>query len=656
MVVVGGSIPLAPTTLEPSMPIITLPDGTQRRFDNPVTVLEVAQNIGAGLAKAALAGRVDGELVDTSHTISQDAALAIITEKSDEALDIIRHSCAHVLAQAVQRLFPDAQVTIGPVIEDGFYYDFSYSKGFTPDDLTRIEAEMQKIVQEDLPVARSVMGRDEAIDFFLKKGELYKAEIIKAIPEGETLSLYQQGEFIDLCRGPHIPRTGVLKAFKLTKQSGAYWRGDANNEMLQRIYGTAWANPKDLAAYMHRLEEAGKRDHRKIAKAQDLFHIQEEAPGMVFWHDKGYTIYRTIEQYMRTKLRAYGYQEIRTPQIVDKVLWEKSGHWDNFRHEMFVTESEGRVFAVKPMNCPCHIQVFNQGLKSYRDLPLRLAEFGSCHRNELSGALHGLMRVRNFTQDDAHIFCTEDQIASETQNFIKMLKEVYADFGFNEVLIRLSTRPEQRVGSDALWDKAEAKLQEVLDDSGLPWTLNPGDGAFYGPKIDFTLKDCLGRTWQCGTVQLDFALPGRLGANYIAEDGSKQVPVMIHRAILGSFERFIGVLIEHYAGQFPTWLAPVQAVVLNITDAQSDYAKNIAEKLQKEGLRVNLDLRNEKIGFKIREHTLARVPYLIVVGDKEVDTQTLAIRTLKGEDLGAMSLEAFSERLKQDLAHFGRTV
>lgn len=633
------------------MPIITLPDGSQRNFDQPVTVLEVAQSIGAGLAKAALAGRVDDQLVDLSYSIDKDASLAIITEKSEEALEIIRHSCAHVLAQAVQRLFPEAQVTIGPVIEDGFYYDFSYPKGFTPDDLIKIEAEMEKIVKEDLPVARSVMGRDEAIDFFLKKGERYKAEIIRDIPQGETLSLYQQGEFIDLCRGPHIPRTGVLKAFKLTKQSGAYWRGDANNEMLQRIYGTAWVNPKDLAAYLHRLEEAVKRDHRKIAKAQDLFHIQEEAPGMVFWHDKGYTIYRTIEQYMRGKLREYGYKEIRTPQIVDRVLWEKSGHWDNFRHEMFVTESEGRVFAVKPMNCPCHIQVFNQGLKSYRDLPLRLAEFGSCHRNELSGALHGLMRVRNFTQDDAHIFCTEDQIATEAKNFIKMLKEVYADFGFDEILIRLSTRPEQRVGSDALWDKAEGKLQEVLDESGLPWTLNPGDGAFYGPKIDFTLKDCLGRTWQCGTVQLDFALPGRLGASYIAEDGSKQVPVMIHRAILGSFERFIGVLIEHYAGQLPTWLSPVQAVILNITDAQADYCKKIAENLQKEGLRVNLDLRNEKIGFKIREHTLARVPYLVVVGDKEVENQTLAIRTREGKDLGTMSLDDFVRNQLGGLFH-----
>lgn len=635
------------------MPIITLPDGSQRSFDHPVTVAEVAQSIGAGLAKAALAGKVDGQLVDTSYPIVNDAALAIITEKSDEALEIIRHSCAHLMAQAVQRLYPDAQVTIGPVIEDGFYYDFSYPKGFNPEDLLKIEAEMEKIVKEDLPITRSVMPRNEAIAFFRQKGEEYKAKIIEDIPEDQTLSLYQQGEFIDLCRGPHLPRTGLFKAFKLTKQSGAYWRGDSNNEMLQRIYGTAWANPKDLAAYLHRLEEAGKRDHRKIAKAQDLFHLQEEAPGMVFWHDKGWTIYRTIEQYMRGKLREYGYQEIRTPQIIDRVLWEKSGHWANFRHEMFTTESEGHVFAVKPMNCPCHIQVFNQGLKSYRDLPLRLAEFGSCHRNELSGALHGLMRVRNFTQDDAHIFCTEDQIAQEAASFIKMLREVYADFGFSDVLVRLSTRPEQRVGSDELWDKAEGKLQEVLNQSGLEWTLNPGDGAFYGPKIDFTLKDCLGRLWQCGTLQLDFALPGRLGASYIAEDGSKQVPVMLHRAILGSFERFIGVLIEHYAGQFPSWLSPVQAIILNITDAQADYAKNIALKMQKEGFRVNLDLRNEKIGFKIREHTLARVPYLLVVGDKEVETQTLAVRTQQGQDLGAMSPESFSELLKGDIAQFG---
>ncbi len=623
------------------MPIITLPDGSQRSFDHPITVAEVAQSIGAGLAKAALAGKLGDELVDTSYLIDKDLSLAIITEKSEEALEIIRHSCAHLLAQAVQRLYPDAQVTIGPVIEDGFYYDFSYPKGFTPDDLVKIEAEMEKIVKEDLPITRSVMPRDEAIVFFRKKGEEYKAKIIEDIPADQTLSLYQQGEFIDLCRGPHLPRTGLFKAFKLTKQSGAYWRGDSNNEMLQRIYGTAWANPKDLAAYLHRLEEASKRDHRKIAKAQDLFHIQEEAPGMVFWHDKGWTIYRTIEQYMRGKLREYQYQEIRTPQIIDRVLWEKSGHWENFRHEMFTTESEERIFAIKPMNCPCHIQVFNQGLKSYRDLPLRLAEFGSCHRNELSGALHGLMRVRNFTQDDAHIFCTEDQIAQEAAAFIKMLREVYADFGFTEVLVRLSTRPAQRVGSEELWDKAESKLQEVLNESGLEWVLNPGDGAFYGPKIDFTLKDCLGRHWQCGTLQLDFALPGRLGASYVAENGSKQVPVMLHRAILGSFERFIGVLIEEHAGHFPVWLAPVQVAILNITDAQSDYAKNIAEKLQKEGFRVNLDLRNEKIGFKIREHTLARVPYLLVVGDKEVETQTVAVRTREGEDLGALSLESF---------------
>jgi threonyl-tRNA synthetase len=636
------------------MPIITLPDGSQRSYDHSLTVFEVAQSIGAGLAKAALAGKVNGQLVDTSYLIDKDASLAIITEKSDEALEIIRHSCAHLLAQAVQRLFPEAQVTIGPVIEDGFYYDFSYPKGFTPDDLIKIEAEMEKIVQEDLPITRSVMPRTEAMAFFRQKGEEYKAKIIEDIPEGEVLSLYHQGEFVDLCRGPHLPRTGLFKAFKLTKQSGAYWRGDSNNEMLQRIYGTAWANPKDLAAYVHRLEEAGKRDHRKIGKAQDLFHLQEEAPGMVFWHDKGWTIYRSIEQYMRMKLREYGYQEIRTPQIIDRVLWEKSGHWENFRHEMFTTESEGHVFAVKPMNCPCHIQVFNQGLKSYRDLPLRLAEFGSCHRNELSGALHGLMRVRNFTQDDAHIFCTEDQIAEEARRFIQMLREVYQDFGFTDVLIRLSTRPEQRVGAEALWDKAEAKLQEVLDDSGLEWTLNPGDGAFYGPKIDFTLRDCLGRHWQCGTLQLDFALPGRLGASYIDENGTKQVPVMLHRAILGSFERFIGVLIEHYAGQMPVWLAPVQAIFLNITDAQADYVKKSVEKLKKEGLRVNWDLRNEKIGFKIREHTLARVPYLLVVGDKEVDTQTLSVRTQQGQDLGAMSLEGFSELLKKDIAQFGQ--
>lgn len=636
------------------MPQITLPDGSTRSYDNPLTVFEVASDIGAGLAKAALAGKVDGKLVDTSYTLENDTNLAIITDRDEDGLEIIRHSAAHVLAQAVKRLYPEAQVTIGPVIEDGFYYDFAYEKGFTPEDMAKIEAEMQKIVKEDFEVTREVMGRDEAIKFFRDMGEEFKAKIIEDIPEGETLTLYHQGEFVDLCRGPHIPRTGMLKAFKLTKLSGAYWRGDSNNEMLQRVYGTAWANPKDLKAYLHRLEEAAKRDHRKIAKAQDLFHIQEEAPGMVFWHDKGWTLYRTIENYLRDKLRACDYQEIKTPQIVDRVLWERSGHWENFRDEMFITESENHVFAIKPMNCPCHIQVFNQGLKSYRDLPIRLSEFGSCHRNEISGALHGLMRVRGFTQDDAHIFCTEDQIGQEAKSFIKLLQEVYADFGFTDIIIRLSTRPEHRVGEEALWDKAEAMLEEVLNETDFDWQLNPGDGAFYGPKIDFTLRDCLGRSWQCGTLQLDFALPGRLGASYVAEDGSKKVPVMLHRAIFGSFERFIGVLIEHYAGHFPAWLAPVQAVVMNITDSQGEYAKNIAENLKKRGFRVDLDLRNEKIGFKIREHTLARVPYLLVVGDREMESQTVAVRTQQGEDLGSLSLDAFSDKLNEAIARLGR--
>lgn len=636
------------------MPQITLPDGSQRTYSQAVSVHDIAHDIGPGLAKAAIAARVDGVLVDTSYLIDRDVQLVIITERDTDALEVLRHSCAHLLAQAVKRLYPSAQVTIGPVIEDGFYYDFAYPKGFTPDDLTRIEAEMEKIVKEDFPVTREVMSRDAAVAFFRGMGEEYKAKTIEDIPANETLSLYRQGEFIDLCRGPHVPRTGMFKAFKLTKLSGAYWRGDSNNEMLQRVYGTAWANPKDMKAYLFRLEEAGKRDHRKIAKAQDLFHLQEEAPGMVFWHDKGWTIYRILENYLRDKLRARGYQEVKTPQILDRVLWEKSGHWDNFRHEMFTTESEDRVFAIKPMNCPCHIQIFNQGLKSYRDLPLRMSEFGSCHRNELSGALHGLMRVRNFTQDDAHIFCTEDQIAAEAASFLKLLAGVYEDFGFTDVLIRLSTRPESRVGSEALWDKAETMLEQVLNESGLPWQLNPGDGAFYGPKIDFTLKDCLGRTWQCGTLQLDFALPGRLGASYVAEDGSKQVPVMLHRAILGSLERFIGILIENYGGTFPAWLAPTQVVIANITDAQADYVKIIAEKLENQQIRVQRDLRNEKIGFKIREHALARIPYMLVVGDREVETQTVAVRSRTGEDLGSMPLDSFVERLNADIAQRGR--
>jgi threonyl-tRNA synthetase len=637
------------------MPQITLPDGSQRQFEAPVTVAEVAASIGPGLAKAALAGRVDGRLVDTSHTIEVDSELAIVTARDEEGLEIIRHTSAHLLAQAVKQLFPAAQVTIGPVIDNGFYYDFAFERPFTPEDLEAIEKKMAELVKQAIPVAREEWDRDAAVDFFKAQGEAYKAEIIGAIPSGDTISLYRQGDFIDLCRGPHVPSTGHLGAFKLMKVAGAYWRGDSNNEMLQRIYGTAWPDKKQLKGYLHRLAEAEKRDHRKIAKAQDLFHVQEEAPGMVFWHPNGWTVYRTVEQYIRDKIRARGYREIRTPQIVDRSLWEKSGHWDKFRADMFTTGSEDRDYAIKPMNCPCHIQVYNQGLKSYRDLPLRLAEFGSCHRNEASGTLHGLMRVRNFVQDDAHIFCTEDQIQQEVSDFVDLLFEVYADFGFNDVIIALSTRPEQRVGSDEVWDKAEAALRQALDAKGLEWTLQEGEGAFYGPKIDFSLRDCLERVWQCGTVQVDFSMPGRLDAEYVAEDGSRQVPVMLHRAILGSLERFIGILIEQHAGAFPVWLAPWQAVVLTITDRQDGYASDVAESLKKQGFRAFADLRNEKIGFKIREHTLQRIPYLLVVGDREQEEGAVSVRTRGGEDLGSMSLEAFAERLATDMALLGRT-
>ena len=637
------------------MPQITLPDGSQRQFEAPVTVAEVAASIGPGLAKAALAGRVDGRLVDTSHTIEVDSELAIVTARDEEGLEIIRHTSAHLLAQAVKQLFPTAQVTIGPVIDNGFYYDFAFERPFTPEDLEAIEKKMAELVKQAIPVAREEWDRDAAVDFFKAQGEAYKAEIIGAIPSGDTISLYRQGDFIDLCRGPHVPSTGHLGAFKLMKVAGAYWRGDSNNEMLQRIYGTAWPDKKQLKGYLHRLAEAEKRDHRKIAKAQDLFHVQEEAPGMVFWHPNGWTVYRTVEQYIRDKIRARGYREIRTPQIVDRSLWEKSGHWDKFRADMFTTGSEDRDYAIKPMNCPCHIQVYNQGLKSYRDLPLRLAEFGSCHRNEASGTLHGLMRVRNFVQDDAHIFCTEDQIQQEVSDFVDLLFEVYADFGFNDVIIALSTRPEQRVGSDEVWDKAEAALRQALDAKGLEWTLQEGEGAFYGPKIDFSLRDCLERVWQCGTVQVDFSMPGRLDAEYVAEDGSRQVPVMLHRAILGSLERFIGILIEQHAGAFPAWLAPWQAVVLTITDRQDGYASDVAESLKKQGFRAFADLRNEKIGFKIREHTLQRIPYLLVVGDREQEEGAVSVRTRGGEDLGSMSLEAFAERLATDMALLGRT-
>ncbi len=635
---------------------ITLPDGSRRTYDHPVTVAQVAADIGPGLARAALAGKVDDRLVDTSFVIDRDARLAIVTDRDPEGLEIIRHSTAHLLAQAVKELFPEAQVTIGPVIEDGFYYDFAYPPGFSESDLEKIEQKMQELARRDLKVERTVMPRDEAVKFFRDMGEEYKAEIIASIPEGEEISLYRQDGFIDLCRGPHVPSTGRLKAFKLMKLAGAYWRGDSRNEMLQRIYGTAWPDKKQLKAYLQRLAEAEKRDHRRLGRRLDLFHTQEEAPGMVFWHDRGWTIYQVIEQYIRERLRERGYQEVHTPEVVDRVLWEKSGHWDKFHDMMFTTEAENRHYAVKPMNCPCHVQIYNQGLKSYRDLPLRMAEFGSCHRNEPSGTLHGLMRLRNFTQDDAHIFCTEDQIQQEVSDFIDLLYEVYADFGFDDILVQLSTRPEERVGSDAVWDKAERALAQALDAKGLAWELQPGEGAFYGPKIEFSLRDCLGRVWQCGTIQVDFSMPGRLGAEYVAEDGSRQTPVMLHRAVLGSMERFIGILIEHYGGDFPPWLAPVQAVVLNITDRQAPYAGEVAKGLKNRGFRVETDLRNEKIGFKIREHTLQKVPYLLVVGDKEVETGTVAVRTRSGQDLGGMTIEAFADRLAGDIARRGRNV
>ena len=635
------------------MPVITLPDGSRREFPNAVTVAEVAASIGAGLARAALAGRVNSKVVDTSYRIDADAQLAIITDRDPDGLEIIRHSTAHLLAHAVKELFPEAQVTIGPVIEDGFYYDFAFKRGFTEEDLAKIEARMREIAKRDHVVQRTIMPRDDAAQFFRQMGEEYKARIIEDIPAGEDISLYRQGEFIDLCRGPHVPSTGKLGAFKLMKVAGAYWRGDSKNEMLQRIYGTAWPNKEQLDAYLHRIEEAEKRDHRKIGKALGLFHMQEEAPGMVFWHERGWRIYQTIQRYMSDLWRANGYREIRTPQLVDRSLWEKSGHWEKFHDDMFTTESEKRTFAVKPMNCPCHIQIYNQGLKSYRDLPLRLAEFGSCHRNEQSGALHGLMRVRGFTQDDAHIFCGDDQIQSEVSAFIDLLHRVYADFGFKHLQYKLSTRPANRIGSDEAWDKAEHALEQALNSKNLPWDLQPGEGAFYGPKIEFSLKDSIGRVWQCGTIQVDFSMPGRLGATYIAEDGSKKVPVMLHRAIFGSLERFIGILIEEYAGQFPAWLAPVQAVVLTITDRAADYARQVAADLGRRGFRVESDLRNEKIGFKIREHTLQRIPYLLVVGDKEAQEGTLAVRTRGGEDLGSMTQAAFVERLTAEVASHG---
>jgi threonyl-tRNA synthetase len=636
------------------MPVITLPDRSQRRFDAAVSVLDVAAAIGPGLAKAALAGKVNGQLVDTSTVLNQDVDLAIITVKDAEALELLRHDAAHVMAQAVQELYPGTQVTIGPAIEDGFYYDFARAEPFTPDDLQKIESRMHEIVKRDLPIRREVWDREAAKQTFGELGESYKVEIIDdIIPDGEEVSVYRQGEWFDVCRGPHLPSTGKLgKGFKLMKLAGAYWRGDSRNEMLQRIYGTAWRDKKELQAYLTRLEEAEKRDHRKIGKALDLFHTQEEAPGMAFWHDKGWRIYLVIQEYVRAKLRARGYQEVHTPEIIDRSLWEKSGHWEKFRDDMFVTETEDRTFAIKPMNCPAHIQIYNHGLRSYRDLPLRLAEFGSCHRNEPSGTLHGLMRVRNFVQDDAHIFCTEQQILSEVTAFIELLFEVYRDFGFDDVLVKLSTRPTQRVGADALWDKAEQALEDALNHKELDWELQPGEGAFYGPKIEFSLRDCLGRIWQLGTIQLDFSMPERLGAHYIAEDNSRQVPVMLHRAILGSIERFIGILIEHYAGALPVWLAPVQVVVMGITDRQAEYIRQVTKSLVDKGFRAELDLRNEKIGFKIREHTLQRVPYLLVTGDREMGSGEVAVRTRGGEDLGSMSLEAFAGRLAGDILQY----
>ncbi len=635
---------------------IKLPDGSVRAFDHPVTVAEVAAAIGAGLAKAALAGRVGNRLVDLSHRIDSDAELAIITDRNPEGLEILRHSTSHLLAHAVKELFPDAQVTIGPVIEDGYYYDFSYKRPFTPEDLAAIEKRMTEIVKRDVKVERQEKPRDDAVKFFSGIGEKYKAEIIASIPSNEPISLYRQDNFIDLCRGPHVPSTGKLKVFKLMKVAGAYWRGDSKNEMLQRIYGTAWAKKEDQDQYLHRLEEAEKRDHRKLGRQLDLFHMQDEAPGMVFWHANGWVIWQAIEQYMRGLLTEANYSEVKTPQVMDRVLWERSGHWENYREYMFTTESEKRDYAVKPMNCPGHVQIFNQGVKSYRDLPLRIAEFGSCHRNEPSGALHGLMRVRGFVQDDAHIFCTEDQIQDEAGAFIDLLRKVYADFGFEQILIKLSTRPEKRIGEDAVWDRAEAALKATLDAKGLEWDLNPGEGAFYGPKIEFSLKDSLGRVWQCGTLQLDFALPGRLGAEYVAEDNTRRIPVMLHRAILGSLERFIGILIEHYAGAMPVWLAPVQVVVMNISEAQSEHVAGVAETLRKAGFRAVADLRNEKISYKIREHSLQKLPFQLVIGDKEVATQLVAVRSRKGEDLGQMPLDAFLSLLNGEIVKKGRAV
>jgi threonyl-tRNA synthetase len=634
--------------------IITLPDGSERSFDAPVSIMQVAESIGPGLAKATVAGQVDGELRDASDIIDKDATLRILTAKDEEGVEIIRHSCAHLIGHAVKQLFPEAKMVIGPVIEEGFYYDIAVDKPFTPDDVDAIESRMRELIAQDYDVVKKMTPRAQVIDEFTQRGEEYKLRLIEDMPSETAMGLYYHQDYLDMCRGPHVPNTRFLKHFKLTKLAGAYWRGDANNEMLQRIYGTAWADKKALRAYVTRMEEAEKRDHRKLGKKLDLFHLQEEAPGMVFWHPRGWAIYQAIEQYIRGVQQSNGYLEIKTPQVVDRSLWERSGHWDKFADNMFTIESESRDYAVKPMNCPCHVQVFNQGLKSYRDLPLRLAEFGCCHRNEASGTLSGLMRVRGFVQDDAHIFCSEEAIQDEVSTFIDVLFDVYRDFGFNEVIVKLSTRPEERVGSDAIWDKSEQALELALNNKGLDWELLPGEGAFYGPKIEFSLRDCIGRVWQCGTIQVDFSMPERLDAQYVAEDGSRQVPVMLHRAILGSFERFIGILIEEYEGKFPPWLAPTQAVIINITDNQAEYAIKLHDTLNKQGFRVELDLRNEKIGFKIRAHTLARVPYLLVVGDKEVESGCVSVRTQDGQDLGSMPVDAFAIQLSEAIERRSR--
>jgi threonyl-tRNA synthetase len=629
---------------------VRLPDGSQRQFDSPVSVAQVAASIGAGLAKAALAGKVDGKLVDTSYLIDRDADLAIVTDKDADGLEVIRHSTAHLLAYAVKELFPEAQVTIGPVIENGFYYDFSYKRPFTPEDLEAIEKKMAELAKKDEPVERKVLPRDEAVAYFKGIGEAYKAEIIASIPQGEDVSLYSEGKFTDLCRGPHVPSTGKLKVFKLMKVAGAYWRGDSKNEMLQRVYGTAWTKKEDQEAYLHMLEEAEKRDHRKLGRQLDLFHFQDEAPGLIFWHPKGWTIWQQVEQYMRRVYEDNGYQEVKAPQILDRTLWEKSGHWDNYKDNMFTTDSENRAYALKPMNCPGHVQIFRSNMHSYRELPLRYGEFGQCHRNEPSGSLHGMMRVRGFTQDDGHIFCTEDQILDECVAFTALLQKVYRDFGFNEVIYKVATRPEKRVGSDELWDKAENALIESLKRSGCAYEITPGEGAFYGPKIEYTLKDAIGRPWQCGTIQVDFSMPVRLEAEYVAEDNTRKVPVMLHRAILGSLERFIGMLIENHAGALPLWLAPVQVSVLNISEGQSEYAREVEQALKKQGLRVQADLRNEKITYKIREHSVQKLPYIVVVGDKERDAKTVAVRARGNVDLGVMSIDSLVERLREELA------